>query len=290
MDVTKAKFIDVNGINTRYFESGSGDPMVLIHGAAAGNSSSAEVWSTNFDELAKKYHVYAFDKLGQGHTDNPKINEDYFMGGQVKHAADFMETLGISNAHLIGHSRGGYMVTRIALEYPNLAKSIVIIDSATLMENISFYEEVAERAKSITDPKEKTHYSLTQNSFGTEHITDEWIAGILDYTSSSKFKEAQSKATELYPMFLEDLENKQAQTHSWIKAGKLKVPTLVIWSIYDPSAIWNPIGINCLNLILPNVENSSMYIFNKSGHYAFREQPEEFNSVINSFINTKANL
>jgi 2-hydroxy-6-oxonona-2,4-dienedioate hydrolase len=265
MDVTKAKFIDVNGINTRYFESGSGDPMVLIHGAAAGNSSSAEVWSTNFDELAKKYHVYAFDKLGQGHTDNPKINEDYFMGGQVKHAADFMETLGISNAHLIGHSRGGYMVTRIALEYPNLAKS-------------------------ITDLKEKTHYSLTQNSFGTEHITDEWIAGILDYTSSSKFKEAQSKATELYPMFLDDLENKQSQTHSWIKAGKLKVPTLVIWSIYDPSAIWNPIGINCLNLILPNVENSSMYIFNKSGHYAFREQPEEFNSVINSFISTKANL
>ena len=109
MDISKAKYVDVNGINTRYFEAGSGEPMVLIHGAAAGNSSSAEVWSKNFDTFAEKYHVYAFDKLGQGYTDNPKINEDYFMGGQVKHAAEFMETLGISNAHLIGHSRGGYL-------------------------------------------------------------------------------------------------------------------------------------------------------------------------------------
>ena len=207
MDISKAKYVDVNGINTRYFEAGSGEPMVLIHGAAAGNSSSAEVWSKNFDTFAEKYHVYAFDKLGQGYTDNPKINEDYFMGGQVKHAAEFMETLGISNAHLIGHSRGGYMVTRMALEYPDLAKSIVIIDSATLMENISFYEEVAQRAKSISDPKEKVHYSMSHNSYGTDHITDEWIKGILDYTSSNKFKEAQDKAQELYPAFLQDLSD-----------------------------------------------------------------------------------
>ena len=38
MDISKAKYVDVNGINTRYFESGSGEPMVLIHGDAAGNS------------------------------------------------------------------------------------------------------------------------------------------------------------------------------------------------------------------------------------------------------------
>ena len=126
-----------------------------------------------------------------------------------------MDTLGISNAHLIGHSRGGYMVTRMALEYPNLAKSIVIIDSATLMENISFYEEVAQRAKSISDPRERTHYSMAQNSYGTDHITDQWISGILDYTSTDKFKEAQAKAQELYPAFLNDLLDKQNQTSDW---------------------------------------------------------------------------
>ena len=150
MDNSQAKYIDIDGINTRYFEAGEGEPMVLIHGGQPGMASSAEIWFLNFDELAKKYHVYALDKLGQGYTDNPKVNEDYTMGAQVKHAVGFMNKLNISNAHILGHSRGGYMATRMALEYPNLTKSIVIIDSATLMANpntFNFYEDVAERAK-----------------------------------------------------------------------------------------------------------------------------------------------
>ena len=97
MDNSQAKYIDIDGINTRYFEAGEGEPMVLIHGGQPGMASSAEIWFLNFDELAKKYHVYALDKLGQGYTDNPKVNEDYTMGAQVKHAVGFMNKLNISN-------------------------------------------------------------------------------------------------------------------------------------------------------------------------------------------------
>ena len=290
MDRSQAKYIDIDGINTRYFEAGEGEPMVLIHGGQPGMASSAEIWFLNIDELAKKYHVYALDKLGQGYTDNPKVNEDYTMGAQVKHAVGFMNKLNISNAHLLGHSRGGYMTTRIALEYPHLAKSIVIIDSATLMANpntFNFYEDVAERAKLIKDPKERTIYSAAQNSFGTEHITDEWIEGIMEYSKQPKNQEAVSKFAELRQMFVDDLSNRRKETHAWIRAGRLQTPTLVIWGLNDPSAVWDPIGVDCLNLILPNVENSSMHIFNRSGHSSFREHPEEFNMIIESFINTK---
>ena len=48
--------------------------------------------------------------------------------------------------------------------------------------------------------------------------------------------------------------------------------------------MWDPIGVNCLNLVLPNVKDSQMHIFNRSGHYPFREHPEQFNAVIKSFI------
>ena len=89
MDRSQAKYIDIDGINTRYFEAGDGEPMILIHGGQPGMASSSEIWFLNIDELAKKYHVYALDKLGQGYTDNPKINEDYTMGAQVKHALPF---------------------------------------------------------------------------------------------------------------------------------------------------------------------------------------------------------
>ena len=51
-----------------------------------------------------------------------------------------------------------------------------------------------------------------------------------------------------------------------------------------PRRCGDPIGINCLNLVLPNVKDSQMHIFNRSGHYPFREHPEQFNAVIKSFI------
>ena len=74
MDNSQAKYIDIDGINTRYFEEGSGEPMILIHGGQMGMASSAEIWFMNFSEFAKNYHVYAFDKLGQG-IDNCKSSK-----------------------------------------------------------------------------------------------------------------------------------------------------------------------------------------------------------------------
>ena len=274
MDRSQSKYIEINGINTRYFEKGSGDPVILIHGGHFGGGASAEDWFLNFDRLAEKYHVYAFDKVGQGHTDNPKKDTDYIMGTQVKHASEFIKKLNIQKPHLIGHSRGGYIVTRLAIEYPEIPKSIVIIDSATLMQDISFYHDLADRAPSFSNTHEKIKYMIKENSWGDKHITDEWIEGNIEYSKSEKNIMAATKHSELEEkIFTKDLIERQKETHQWIREGKLNTPTLETWGLDDPSAFWDPIGINCLNLILPNVKNSSMHIFNNAGHYVFREQP-----------------
>ncbi len=66
------EYINVDGIRTRYFHAGQGEPLVLIHGGQWPATSSADGWSSIFDHLAEHYHVYSFDKLGMGFTDNPK--------------------------------------------------------------------------------------------------------------------------------------------------------------------------------------------------------------------------
>ena len=73
--MTGARFIDVDGIRTRYFEKGGGEALVLFHGSHFGTTDacdSAIDWELNFDRLAQWFRVIAVDKLGQGHTDNPK--------------------------------------------------------------------------------------------------------------------------------------------------------------------------------------------------------------------------
>ncbi|MCZ6768010.1 MAG: hypothetical protein O7D93_02045, partial [Acidobacteria bacterium] len=46
-------FVDVNGIKTRYFEGGSGEAMLLVHGSHFGLTSSAYGWMPIFDHLAR---------------------------------------------------------------------------------------------------------------------------------------------------------------------------------------------------------------------------------------------
>ena len=118
--MTGEKCIDVDGINTRYFEKGSGPVVVLFHGGHFGSHDAAdcsEDWSLNFDGLAEWFHVFAVDKIGQGFSDNPKRDEDYTMAAVVQHAYGFLKTLGLRNVHPVGHSRGAYLVARLALEH-----------------------------------------------------------------------------------------------------------------------------------------------------------------------------
>jgi 2-hydroxy-6-oxo-6-(2'-carboxyphenyl)-hexa-2,4-dienoate hydrolase len=68
----QAKFLDVNGIKTRYYDEGQGDAMVMIHGSRFSPWGSANTWTRNIGGLAEKFRVIAPDKLAAGRTDNPK--------------------------------------------------------------------------------------------------------------------------------------------------------------------------------------------------------------------------
>src|ERR1700687_3436701 len=54
----KSKFVDVNGVNARYYEAGQGEPMVMVHGGFTAGSSTANVFSRNISGLAEQFHIY----------------------------------------------------------------------------------------------------------------------------------------------------------------------------------------------------------------------------------------
>jgi hypothetical protein len=59
----EAKFVDVEGVRTRYFEGGQGEDLILVHGGQWPATASADGWRPIFDHLAARFSVYAFDKL-----------------------------------------------------------------------------------------------------------------------------------------------------------------------------------------------------------------------------------
>jgi esterase len=103
--------------------SQSGAPLVILHGLY-GNQGN---WSTHARQLAAHYAVYAFDARNHGqspHADSMRLVE---MAADV---AETMDSLGMSNAHVLGHSMGGKTAMLLALDAPERVRSLVVVDIA----------------------------------------------------------------------------------------------------------------------------------------------------------------
>ena len=298
--MNESGFVDVDGISTHYFEAGQGEPLLLLHGSSFGEpDASAQEWEPVFHRFARDFRVLAIDKIGQGLTDNPKEDSDYLIGATVDHACAFIRALGLDQCHVVGHSRGGYTVCRMALEHPELTASIVIVDSGTLMgPSDDFYDNLARQVSSVRDLREVYRLLIEANSFSDEHVTDEMLDTIVELSRLTKMVEAASKMgpgplpasgstvdkASVGTRFLRDIVEKREETHAWIRAGGLRVPTLVIWGRDDPSAPLARHGLDCMNLILPNNPESQMHVLGQAGHYCFREQPQAFVAAVTGFI------
>jgi pimeloyl-ACP methyl ester carboxylesterase len=297
----QAKFVDAAGIKTRYLEGGRGTPLLLIHGSAFGEAdASANEWEPVFDRLAKAFHVYAIDKIGQGFSDNPRTKSDYVIGTTVRHAHDFLNAMGIRSAHVIGHSRGGYTACRLALEDPGLVDSLVIVDSGTLMRpEHRFYEDLEQKLMGIDDVIKRYRFMIQAHSWSYEHVTDQWLSMIAELHELPKMREAATiMGVRLYPgggvgfsddhgvggRFLRDMYERQRETHDWIRSGGIKAPVLVVWGFNDPSAPLDPVGLNTMRLIFPHVSRAALHVLSRAGHYCFREQPEAFAAACIGFL------
>ena len=287
--MTGEKFIDIDGIRTRYFEAGTGPVVVLFHGGHFGSHDAAdcaEDWSLNFDGLAKWFHVYAVDKIGQGFTDNPKRDEDYTMAMVVQHAFGFLKALGLRKVHPVGHSRGAYLVARLVLEHPELFDSCILVDTNTLAPGISKNETVMANPPQPRLGRESQRWVLQKYSYGFEHITEEWLDVMMRVAALPKYQEAVRKMEEVglrTTRFLPHLARQKDETLGIIRDRGFGMPTLLAWAYNDPTATVDQ-GHALFDLITRSTPDSRMYIFNRAGHFSYREHPAEFNDMLRGFI------
>lgn len=105
----------------RYSDNGA--PLVILHGLY-GNQAN---WATHARHLAQHYAVVAFDARNHGqspHADSMTLDE---MADDV---AETMDSLGLADAHLLGHSMGGKTAMLLALRKPERVRSLVVVDIA----------------------------------------------------------------------------------------------------------------------------------------------------------------
>ena len=108
-----------------YYEvHGSGEPVVLLHGAFMTITNN---WTDWIGELSKTRKVIAVEMQGHGRTaDIPRDITDENLADDV---AALLEQLKIPRADLIGYSMGGAVAMQCAIRHPDKVKKVVVISS-----------------------------------------------------------------------------------------------------------------------------------------------------------------
>ena len=121
--------LEVNGITINGVKGGRGFPLLLLHGYP----QTHQMWHKIAPRLAANFTVIATDLRGYGDSDKPLPLEDSSNYCKRVMALDqvlLMEKLGYQEFYLIGHDRGARVSHRIALDFPEKVKKLVLLDIA----------------------------------------------------------------------------------------------------------------------------------------------------------------
>lgn len=117
-------YAPVNGLKMYYEIHGSGEPVVLLHGAFMTITNNWDGW---IGELSKTRKVIAVEMQGHGRTAD--IERDISSENLADDVASLLDHLKIPKADLIGYSMGGGVAMQCAVRHPDKVRKVVVISS-----------------------------------------------------------------------------------------------------------------------------------------------------------------
>jgi pimeloyl-ACP methyl ester carboxylesterase len=114
----------INGVDLYCEATGTGEPLVLIHGSWGDHAN----WAQVAQPLATSYRVITYDR--RGHSASAPATGT--VEDDVADAAALIEQVGGGRAHVYGNSYGGVIALRLAAARPDLVRTAAVHEPAAL--------------------------------------------------------------------------------------------------------------------------------------------------------------
>ena len=115
-------YVEVDGGRLYYEAAGSGDPVILLHAFTL----DTRMWAPQFEALAGRYRLIAYDARGFGRSSLPAEGVPY---SHVEDLRALLAQLGVDRPHLVGASMGGRLALDYAVSYPGQWRSLALADA-----------------------------------------------------------------------------------------------------------------------------------------------------------------
>jgi pimeloyl-ACP methyl ester carboxylesterase len=259
------------GRSLRYVDLGDGDPLVLIHGTGGAWQS----WLLNLEPLAARHRVIAVDLPGFGCSARLPAAPD--MRQYAASLVELLDQLGLGRVTVLGHSLGGVVAMRFALDHPERTASLVLVDGGGValtplrlwvvvrmlfVINALFSRRAVVRAL-VRRPRLRR---LAMAGF----VRDPAIA-------DGPF------ASEVLGVFaapgLVDAVKSAASDDVGDHAERIAAPTLLLWGNSDPV-----IPLAVAEELSGRLRRSRLEAMHGVGHCPMLEQPERFNARVADWV------
>ncbi|MBE6261421.1 MAG: alpha/beta hydrolase [Prevotella sp.] len=118
---TQSGFVPVgNGGRLYYEERGQGEPLILLHG----HSLDRRMWDEQFKVFSKDFRTIRMDFRGYGQS-SPQSEAEQFT--HVDDVLVLMDSLHISQAHVVGLSMGAFVAGDMLAMYPQRLLTCVLV-------------------------------------------------------------------------------------------------------------------------------------------------------------------
>ncbi|MFC1960308.1 alpha/beta fold hydrolase [Chloroflexota bacterium] len=258
-------YTTINGARLYYEITGSGSPLVLIHGF----SLDTRMWDDQFDAFAQHYRVIRYDMRGFGKSDLP-TDESYSHADDLK---ALMDSLGVTKAHMLGFSMGGGTATEFAISYPENTNSLIAVDALASGYDWQSQELGKSFAAVLAKAKEENiqaakEFWLTQPLFSTAHKKPQVAARLHDIISNySGWHFVNSN----YGRALDPPVTRQLE--------KITAPTQIIVGSHDLPELHA-----VADLLSQGISGASKVILPGVGHLSNMESPVRFNKAVLAFL------
>jgi len=237
-----------------YLEVGEGETLMLFHGLFGALS--------NFSDLIEKFrgtHKVVVPLL-------PLFDLDLLhtsVSGLAKHVTQFIEHKGYHQIHLLGNSLGGHVALVYVLQNPEKVKSLTLTGSSGLFEN-AMGDSYPKRGD-YEYIKNKTALTFYDPAMATPALVDE----VFEITRN------RIKVIKIIALAKSAIRNNLGD-----ELKEIKQPTLLIWGKND--TVTPPFVAEEFHQL---ISNSELHFIDKCGHAPMMEVPNEFNSILEKFLN-----
>jgi len=252
-----------------YYEiRGQGYPLLLIRGFG----SNADHWYSQVPAFSRAYRTIVFDNRGMARSEKPE--GPWSISAMAADAAGLLDALDIPRAHVLGLSMGGMIAQRVAIDYPEKVRGLVLACTHCGGEHaFQAADEVKEKLRryAVTGSPEAAIDAMS--SLFSRHTLTHAHDLILEYARVSRGFPPD-------PAVLEAQLGAVMGHDAWAQLPEISAPTLVLTG--DEDILIPP---DNARILAERIPDARLRVIEGGAHQFVVEKADAFNAAVLAFLN-----